>query len=77
MLNQNIIDISELSSHDRALALDFFEFLKVKNKPKSLGNGNFDKAKLLAAFEKARDPKIFKNIEDSVAWQREIRDEWE
>jgi hypothetical protein len=77
MQKQNIIDISGLTSHDRSLALDFMEFLKFKSKKSSNLKCNYDKEKLLSAFKDARNPEIFKNIEDSVLWQKEIRDEWE
>jgi len=42
------------------------------NKP-----GNYDKQKLLLAFHKAQEKGIFNNIEDSINWQKEFRDEWE
>jgi hypothetical protein len=77
MHNHNIIDISGLTSQNRSLALDFIEFLKFKSKKTINSNGNFDKRKLLSAFEQARNPEIFKKIEDSVSWQKELRDEWE
>ena len=72
-----MIDISGLTIQDRILALDFFEFLKSKRKKSKNIENNFNKIKLLNAFEKARNPEIFKNIEDSVLWQKELRDEWE
>jgi hypothetical protein len=77
MQNQNIIDLSEFPLQDRTLVLDFLSFLKFKRKNYSNLESNYDKDKLLSAFEKARNPKIFKQIDDSVAWQKEIRDEWE
>ena len=77
MINENIIDISGLTPQDRTLALDFLEFLKYKSKQNNTTKGNYDKQKLLSAFEQARSNKIFKNIEDSVSWQKEIRDEWD
>ena len=39
--------------------------------------GNYNKKALAAAFQKAIDHNVFKNITDAVAWQRELRDEWE
>jgi hypothetical protein len=77
MQNQNIIDLSEFPLQDRTLVLDFLAFLKFKSKKASYIESNYDKEKLLNAFEKARNPKIFKQIKDSVSWQKEIRDEWE
>ncbi len=35
------------------------------------------KEKLIAAFKKAKEAKIFKDIEDPSEWQRKLRDEWE
>ncbi len=39
--------------------------------------GNFDKTALIAAVEKAKRKNVFENIENSVLWQEEIRNEWE
>lgn len=35
------------------------------------------KEKLFAAFRKAQEAGLFKNIDDPVAWQRKLRDEWD
>ncbi len=77
MDNRNLIDISNLPQKYRLLALDFLEFLNHKSQQADPNTGNYDRTKLLAAFKKARDKGIFDNINDSVSWQREIRDEWE
>jgi hypothetical protein len=77
MQTNNIIDISELPLHYRTLALDFMEYLKFKSKKSSSGSTNFDKDKLRSAFKDAQNPEIFKQISDSVSWQKELRDEWE
>jgi len=42
-----------------------------------LPQGNFDKRSLLDAFNKAKKVGAFRNIENSVSWQQDIRDEWE
>ncbi len=34
------------------------------------------KNRLIAAFKKASQAGAFKNIDNPVAWQRELRDEW-
>jgi len=39
--------------------------------------GNYDKNLLFLAFDKAQQKGIFKNIDNSVAWQKQVRDEWE
>ncbi len=39
-------------------------------------SGNFNKESLLKAFKKAKDHKIFNDIDDSVQWQKELRNEW-
>jgi hypothetical protein len=39
--------------------------------------GNYDKQNLLTAFKKAKIFGTFKEINDSVLWQKEIRNEWE
>lgn len=35
------------------------------------------KERLIAAFRKAQQAKLFQDIEDPVAWQRELRNEWD
>ncbi|MEN8122782.1 MAG: hypothetical protein ABFS35_20745 [Bacteroidota bacterium] len=40
-------------------------------------NGNYDKQDLLFAFENAQKLNIFSKIENSVEWQKQLRDEWE
>ena len=35
------------------------------------------KDRLFAAFKKAQEAKLFAEIEDPVAWQRKLRDEWD
>lgn len=35
------------------------------------------KDRLFAAFKKAQKAKLFSEIEDPVAWQRKLRDEWD
>jgi hypothetical protein len=39
--------------------------------------GNYNKKLLSFAFAKAQEKGIFKNINDSVTWQKQLRDEWE
>jgi hypothetical protein len=39
--------------------------------------GNYNKQSLLRAFSKAQQKGVFKNITDSVTWQKQLRDEWE
>ncbi len=39
--------------------------------------GNYDKKSLSSEFKRAQDLGIFKNIENSVVWQKDIRSEWE
>ncbi len=38
---------------------------------------NYDKKLLLLAFAKAQKKGLFEEISDSVAWQKQVRDEWE
>ncbi len=45
--------------------------------PETESTGNYNKTKFLAAVERARSKGVFKNIDDSVKWQKEQRDEWE
>jgi len=39
--------------------------------------GNYNKQSLLNAFAKAQQKGVFRNIKDSVTWQKQLRDEWE
>ncbi len=39
--------------------------------------GNYNKQALLLAFSKAQQKGIFKNVSNSVTWQKQLRDEWE
>ncbi len=39
--------------------------------------GNYNKQSLLLAFAKAQQKGVFKNITNSVTWQKQVRDEWE
>ncbi len=39
--------------------------------------GNYNKQLLLLAFTKAQQKGVFKNITNSVTWQKQLRDEWE
>jgi hypothetical protein len=39
--------------------------------------GNYNKKALLLAFAKAKQKGIFKNINNSITWQKQLRDEWE
>ena len=36
-----------------------------------------DKKQLIAAFQQLEDKNVFRNIPDSVGWQKRLRDEWE
>ena len=49
-------------------------FVQIEDK---IQEGNFDKIALLNAIEKAKSIGVFKEIDDSVSWQKEIRNEWE
>jgi len=40
-------------------------------------NENYDKQDLLLAFENAQKLNVFSKIENSVEWQKQLRDEWE
>ena len=77
MQNQNIIDISELPHQEQLLALDFFEFLKFKSRKSAIESGNYDKIQLIKAINLAKESGVFEDIEDSVIWQQELRNEWE
>ena len=39
--------------------------------------GNYDPQALTLAIEKAQAHKPFRHIDDPVAWQKKLRDEWE
>jgi len=39
--------------------------------------GNYDKQLLLQTFAKAQEKGVFKQINNSVTWQKQQRDEWE
>ena len=39
--------------------------------------GNYDKKALTEAFKELIKHDVFRDIKDPVAWQRELRDEWE
>lgn len=39
--------------------------------------GNYNKQKLVSAFEEARELNIFSEIENTVEWQKQVRNEWE
>lgn len=39
--------------------------------------GNYNKQLLLLAFTNARQKGVFRKINDSVTWQKQLRDEWE
>jgi hypothetical protein len=38
---------------------------------------NYDKQALLLAFSKAQQKGVFENINNSITWQKQMRDEWE
>ena len=38
---------------------------------------NYNKQLLLLAFTKAQEKGVFKNVTNSVTWQKKLRDEWE
>ena len=77
MQNHNIIDISDLAPQEKLLAINFLEFLKSKSKNVKISNGNYDKNKLIKAIYSAKDSNVFNDIDDSVKWQVELRNEWE
>jgi hypothetical protein len=39
--------------------------------------GNYNKQNLMIAFTDAAKKGVFQNISDSVAWQKQMRDDWE
>jgi len=39
--------------------------------------GNYNKQSLLLAFTNARQKGVFRDIKNSVTWQKQLRDEWE
>lgn len=39
--------------------------------------GNYDTDSLLLAFDKVKNMNVFKEIDNSVLWQQDIRNEWE
>jgi len=39
--------------------------------------GNYNKQSLLLAFANAQQKGVFKNITNSITWQKQQRDEWE
>lgn len=43
----------------------------------NLDEGNYNKTALISAVEKAKKNHIFNSIVDSLAWQQELRNEWE
>jgi hypothetical protein len=58
-----------LKKRQRALVTILDEEPKVSDESK--------KTKLFAAIKKAQKAKLFADIDDPVAWQRKLRDEWE
>lgn len=40
-------------------------------------SGNYNQQKLLSLFKEAKAINAFRNIEDSIEWQKDVRDEWE
>lgn len=40
-------------------------------------NGNYNKSELVSALEKLKKSNVFINIENSIIWQQELRNEWE
>ncbi len=70
---QNIVDISNISKEYHQLVFEFIDFLKSKSVNEN--SCNYDKRILTNAINQARDNKIYSNIENSVNWQREIRDD--
>jgi hypothetical protein len=75
MQNQNLIDISGVPSEYHKLAFDFIDFLKSKGTNSNDHNQNYDKNKLLSTLDKVGRIDVFSDIENSVSWQREIRDD--
>lgn len=43
----------------------------------STGTENYDKAMLLKMFNKANKTGVFNEIDDSVSWQKQQRNDWE
>jgi hypothetical protein len=39
--------------------------------------GNYNKQSLLVSFAKAQQKGVFENINNSITWQKDLRDEWE
>ena len=71
-ISQNCINIplkfSQLNNRKAKVSLLF---------PDIYEKSNFNKIALIKAFEKAKKGKVFENIENSILWQQEIRNEWE
>jgi hypothetical protein len=43
--------------------------------PDALIKGNYNKQALLLSFAKAQQKNVFKNISNSVIWEKQVRDE--
>lgn len=71
-ISQNCINIplnfSQLNNRKAKVSLQF---------PDIIENGNFNKTALVNAVEAAKKENVFENIESSILWQQEIRNEWE
>lgn len=70
---QNIIDISNISKEYHQLVYEFIDFLSSKSIKEN--SNNYDKKNLGIALNLAKEKQIFYGIEDSINWQKEIRDD--
>jgi hypothetical protein len=71
-ISQNCINIplnfSQLNNRKAKVSLQF---------PDAIEIGNFNKLALINAVEKAKKENVFRDIDNSIIWQQEIRNEWE
>ncbi|MFH1050658.1 MAG: hypothetical protein V1779_06970 [bacterium] len=71
-----------ISQNRIQIPLDFNYLNNIKAKVSiqiedNLLQGNFDKRALIEAFNKAKRNDVFKEIENSILWQQDFRNEWE
>jgi len=62
---------------DKSSNIDLIYKIEDKQISDSKQNGNYNKQQLLLAFERAKQKGVFQNINNSVTWQKKIRNEWE
>jgi len=69
----NFEDLKENSITYFTNMLENFVYVNINQFTETENN----KEKLLSALEKLQKKDIFKNIDDPVQWQKDLRDEWE